>query len=165
MLCHEKAYGLKVLRMEPLFVASAVADFQCDYILAREAECRLTFTNAKTGAQHCDEYDVNIVIEQEVEEEEEEEEDGEDVNEREEGEGAKGRSNTLRLRYFVILTSKRELYPAYTWSKQQGEFRAVIPNYRAKLRTNSSSSSLREILQGEQGGHSVPLREVFFKLI
>ena len=61
LLCHEKAYGFKVLRMEPLFVASAVADFQCDYILSREAECRLTFTNAKTGAQHCDEYDVNIV--------------------------------------------------------------------------------------------------------
>ena len=158
MLCHEKAYGFKVLRMEPLFVASAVADFQCDYILSREAECRLTFTNAKTGAQHCDEYDVNIVIEQE---EEEEEEDGEDVNECEE-EGAQRKGNALRLRYFVILTSKRELYPAYTWSKQQGEFRAVVPNYsRAKLRTNSSSSSLKEILQ-EQGGHSMPLREIFF---
>lgn len=140
LLCHEKAYGLKVLRMEPLFVASPGAEFQCEYILAREGQCRLTFTNAKTGAQHSDEYDVNIVVEEEGE-------DNDDSSE----EGEKKRSGTLRLRYFVILTSKRELYPAYTWSKQQGEFRTVIPNYaRAKLRTNSSSSSLREILHGQE---------------
>ena len=146
LLCHEKAYGLKVLRMEPLFVASPGAEFQCQYILAREGHCRLTFNNAKTGAQHSDEYDVNIVVEEEGEV---------DDDSSEEGEKKKKRSDTLRLRYFVILTSKRELYPAYTWSKQQGEFRTVIPNYAtAKLRTNSSSSSLREILHGEQGRYS-----------
>ena len=155
LLCHEKAYGFKVLRMEPLFVASPGAEFQCQYILAREGQCRLNFTNAKTGAQHADEYDVNIVIE---EEEEEDNDDGEDDKK-------KKRSDTLKLRYYVILTSKRELYPAYTWSKQQGEFRTVIPNYaRAKLRTNSSSSSLREILHGDQGSHALPLIFLNFSL-
>jgi hypothetical protein len=56
----------------------------------------------------------------------------------------------LKLRYFVVFTSKRELYPAYYWSKQQGEFRPVVTNYaKTKLRNNSSSSSLREVLSGE----------------
>ncbi len=131
LLCHEKAYDLKVLRMEPLFVAAAAdgSEFQCEYILAREGQCRLTFTNGKTGAKKTDEYDVNIVIEQV-----EADDDGDEEGAAAEG-GAATAPKLLRLRYFIILTSKRELYPAYYWSKEQGEFRPVATNFaKTKLR-------------------------------
>ena len=144
LLCHEKAYGLKVIRMEPVFVASPGAEFRCEYILAKQDQTRLTLTNAKTGAVHPEVYDINIIVEEEGVREGEQDDDGEVGEKR----------DTLRLRYFVILTCKKDLYPSYMWSNQDGEFRTVIPNYaKTKLRTNSSSSSLREILHGDQESH------------
>ena len=61
VLSHEKAYDFRVLRMEPLYVESDGGQFNCDYVLARQTQHKLSYS-FNSDKRNSDEFDMTLIV-------------------------------------------------------------------------------------------------------
>ncbi|CAB4059233.1 SZT2 [Lepeophtheirus salmonis] len=143
-----KGYDLKVLRMEPLD-AKANEDFECDYLLVRQSSSLTSQDQDTNGTSPSssgsgssmnignnlpgsfvsgyDDYDFVLLL----------------IND-----DFHSSHENLNLKYYIILTSKRDLYPTYNVDKTKGQFRTVLKNECTKplgaKKDDTASSIQRE---------------------
>jgi hypothetical protein len=108
VLSHEAVYHFKVVRMEPLYVESMAEEpLDLDYALVRHTKYKLSFSFPDHLRRKSDDYDVTLVVCHDMK--------------------AVVPSNILRLKYYIVLTSLKDIYPAATQGNvnSTGVFRTV----------------------------------------
>ena len=136
LLDHEKTYGMNVIRMEPVIIDPNM-EFDNEYVLVQLSNHRVIYTDNQ-DVKRTDDFDVSLIL------------------------SYSGNSaNMLTLKYFVTMTSKRQLYPLFGVEKKLGKFRTVstsrvsdIVVCCANLYQLSSIQSLRMIKSMLQSAHS-----------
>ena len=100
LLDHEKTYGMNVIRMEPVII-DPNTEFDNEYVLVQLSNHRVIYTDNQ-DVKRTDDFDVSLIL------------------------SYSGNSaNMLTLKYFVTMTSKRQLYPLFGVEKKLGKFRTV----------------------------------------
>merc|ERR1719500_1048214 len=104
--------------MEPVIIDSN-AEFDNEYVLVQLLNHRVIYTDNQ-DVRRTDDFDVSLILSY-----------------------SPGPGDLLTLKYFVTMTSKRQLYPLFGVEKKLGKFRTV-----------STSRSLRMIKSMLQSAHS-----------
>ena len=100
LLDHEKTYGMDVLRMEPVIIDHNM-EFDNEYALVQLSHKKVTYTDNQ-DVKRSDDFDVSLIL------------------------SYSGNSdNLLTLKYFLTMTSKRQLYPLFGVEKKLGKFMTV----------------------------------------
>jgi len=108
LLSHEKQYNMEVIRMEPVFLQPN-EEFDTEFVLVQVSSHKVTFRDNQ-DAKRVDEFDVSLLISYDA--------------------CPNGlldnQKSVLSLKYFVLMTSKRDLLPMREVEKKEGNFRAVV---------------------------------------
>jgi len=115
LLSHEKQYGMTVIRMEPVII-DPNTEFDNEYVLIKLSQHRVTFKDPQ-DVRRTDDFDVSLILSYDTCPIGMPEKD----------------KDILRLKYFVIMTSKRELYPMYGVEKKLGKFKTVSTSQSLKI--------------------------------
>jgi len=107
LLSHEKQYGMNVIRMEPVII-DPNTEFDNEYVLIKLSQHRVTFKDHQE-MRRTDDFDVSLIL---------------SYDNCPLGMPDKEK-DVLRLKYFILMTSKRELYPMYGVEKKLGKFKTV----------------------------------------
>ena len=100
LLDHEKTYGMDVIRMEPVIIDHNM-EFDNEYALVQLSHKKVTYTDNQ-DVKRSDDFDVSLIL------------------------SYSGNSdNLLTLKYFLTMTSKRQLYPLFGVEKKLGKFMTV----------------------------------------
>jgi len=121
LLSHEKQYGMHVIRMEPVYM-DPNTEFDNEFILVQVSTHRVPYRDHQ-DAKRVDEFDVSLIISYDACPAE-----------------LDNQKNVLSLKYFVLMTSKRDLLPMLEVEKKQGNFRAVVSSMVSKNLPESSSN-------------------------
>uniref|UniRef100_T1IR37 A-kinase anchor protein 2 C-terminal domain-containing protein n=1 Tax=Strigamia maritima TaxID=126957 RepID=T1IR37_STRMM len=105
LLNHDKLYGMRVLRMVP-FVQDHDQDVDNEYVLVQISHKKVSYKDGNE-MRRTDDFDISLLI-------------SHDKTPRDDSD-----QFTLVLKYFIILTSRRELYPRAVVDKKLGKFRTV----------------------------------------
>lgn len=100
LLDHEKTYGMNVIRMEPVII-DPNTEFDNEYVLVQLSNHRVIYTDNQ-DVKRTDDFDVSLILSY-----------------------IGNSANMLTLKYFVTMTSKRQLYPLFGVEKKLGKFRTV----------------------------------------
>ncbi|PSN35424.1 hypothetical protein C0J52_13195, partial [Blattella germanica] len=114
LLCHEKDYGMEVFRMVPVPVAVVTdadgVEYDVDsddneYVLVQlESTPHVTYKDVH-DMKHTDDFDATLIVAHDREDESD--------------------LNSLHIKYYIILTSRRELYPKLEVERKLGKFCTV----------------------------------------
>jgi len=115
LLSHEKQYGMTVIRMEPVII-DPNTEFDNEYVLIRLSQHRVTFKDHQ-DMRRTDDFDVSLIL---------------SYDNCALGMPDKDK-DLLRLKYFILMTSKRELYPMYGVEKKLGKFKTVSTSQTLKI--------------------------------
>ncbi|XP_076055800.1 KICSTOR complex protein SZT2-like isoform X3 [Oratosquilla oratoria] len=108
LLAREKQYNMKVLRMTPI-VIDPTADMYTEFVLVHTETCPIHYKDANEQKMS-DEYDVTLLVSHDA---------SAAAN------GPESQSHILHLKFYVILTSRRELFPNSNVEKKMGNFKMV----------------------------------------
>jgi len=115
LLSHEKQYGMNVIRMEPVLI-DPNTEFDNEYVLIKLSQHRVSFKDPQ-DMRRTDDFDVSLIL---------------SYDNCPLGMPDKDK-DVLRLKYFVLMTSKRELYPMYGVEKKLGKFKTVSTSQSLKI--------------------------------
>jgi len=115
LLSHEKQYGMSVIRMEPVII-DPNTEMDNEYVLIKISQNRVTFKDHQ-DARRTDDFDVSLVISY----------DSCGIGKSEK------QKDLLKMKYFVVMTSKRQLYPMYGVEKKLGKFKTVSTSHSLKF--------------------------------
>ncbi|XP_037802509.1 KICSTOR complex protein SZT2-like isoform X9 [Penaeus monodon] len=109
LLAREKQYKMRVLRMTPV-ILDPTADMQyTEFVLVHTKTCRVHYSDAN-DQRVSDDYDVTLLVSH---------------NATLDAHPSDQQLNVLHLNFYVILTSRREMYPNRILEKKMGKFRTV----------------------------------------
>jgi len=131
LLDHERTYGMAVIRMEPVIIDSN-AEFDNEYVLVQLLNHRVIYTDNQ-DVRRTDDFDVSLILSY-----------------------SPGPGDLLTLKYFVTMTSKRQLYPLFGVEKKLGKFRTVSTSRSLRMIKNMLQSSHPGILAGGQSRDNTP---------
>jgi len=120
LLSHEKQYRMNVIRMEPVYLDSDM-EFDNEYVLTQLSSHNITYNTDNGLPEHRrkDDFDVTLLLSHDI---------------------CPQDKKLLTLKYFVIMTSKRELYPMKGQWNTLGKFRTVTTQQGVKDFSNASSA-------------------------
>ena len=135
LLSHEKLYGMSVIRMEPVIIDTST-EMDNEYVLMKISQHRVSFKDHQE-ARRTDDFDVSLILSY----------DSCSIGKSEKekvrimktdmcqmtSESNPHVQDVLRMKYFVVMTSKRQLYPMYGGEKKLGKFRTVSTSASLKL--------------------------------
>ncbi|XP_063220375.1 KICSTOR complex protein SZT2-like isoform X2 [Bacillus rossius redtenbacheri] len=134
LLGHGKVYGMDVFRMAPVsYDANTAPDNE--YVLVRlDSTPHVTYRDLD-DTKHTDDFDVTVVVFHETESGDE----GRDAS-------VKDDQNLILLKYYIILTSRRELFPKLEVEHKLGKFCTV-----STLCTNTTNTTPTKVDPGRSG--------------
>ncbi|KAK7072559.1 hypothetical protein SK128_009310 [Halocaridina rubra] len=129
LLAREKQYGVKVLRMKPIVIDPDSDMHNTEFIMVYNKMCKMDYNDAN-DQKVVDDYDVSVLVTQ---------------DHSEDNSTYDSQTDALHLKVYIILSSKREMYPNRTLEKKKGVFRAVldVPTLRAGEAEKPAPTSLR----------------------
>ncbi|XP_047479590.1 KICSTOR complex protein SZT2-like isoform X5 [Penaeus chinensis] len=151
LLAREKQYKMRVLRMTPV-ILDPTADMQyTEFVLVHTKTCRVHYSDAN-DQRVSDDYDVTLLVSH---------------NATLDAQSSDQQLNVLHLNFYVILTSRREMYPNRILEKKMGKFRTVstapsLGHWKTATSSqpessNESGSCTPPVMSGqvftEAGGH------------
>ncbi|XP_012282231.1 KICSTOR complex protein SZT2 isoform X2 [Orussus abietinus] len=128
LLSHEKTYGMQVLGMSP----DSQDTQDVDYVLVRLQSTPLVSYRDAQDMKHTDDFDVTLIVSR-IEQ------------------PAQTEKTEITLKYYLMLTSKRELYPKRDVENKLGKFRTVY-----SVAKSSATSSHAESPSGSSPVSPVP---------
>ena len=121
--------------MEPVYVDDDSNESENEYILTQLANHRITYSE-NPDQRRADDFDVTLVLSH--------------ISPM--GGGSVQEKKTLALKYFVIMTSKRELYPMKGQWTNVGKFRTVTTSNQVRADLENSLNPLLTVYQCFQDG-------------
>ncbi|KAK3871475.1 hypothetical protein Pcinc_023382 [Petrolisthes cinctipes] len=131
LLAREKHYRMRVLRMTPVMIDPNAEMHYTEFILVHTKTCQVHYRDGN-DQRVSDEYDVTLLVSHDT-----------SPNTSPDARLEEPIPNILHLNFYVILTSRREMYPNRILEKKMGRFRTVSVLFAPTLNKRWTPSSTR----------------------